>query len=283
MISEEYKCQKSQRSHHSNGKSSRNDDHNEAMTVSSTSRGGKARGRNHKFAHGTCWGCGGKGHFRDKCPTNPSKQKDRKGLKDSQKSGVANTVVGIDSDSEGKGAFAAVAIDDYDSDGSLPGLEAVSDSDSESQGGNAPETNWFFEAVNERGSDCGISKGSDWDPDDLFEDSVPAVDAPFVQEDPGNLKLAAAFISADNNTVNIPHTKVYNSGCTSHISPYHEDFENFVEIPPKPFQAANKQDFQAIGKGEMVIDMPNGTDISQLCLMEVLYSPEVGYTLVSVG
>ena len=33
----------------------------------------------------------------------------------------------------------------------------------------------------------------------------------------------------------------------------------------------------------MVIDIPNGADISQLCLTEVLYAPEVGYTLVSVG
>ena len=33
----------------------------------------------------------------------------------------------------------------------------------------------------------------------------------------------------------------------------------------------------------MVVDIPNGADISQLHLMEVLYSPEVGCTLVSVG
>jgi hypothetical protein len=35
--------------------------------------------------------------------------------------------------------------------------------------------------------------------------------------------------------------------------------------------------------GEMLIDLPNGADISQLQLTEVLYSPEVGYTLVSIG
>ena len=35
--------------------------------------------------------------------------------------------------------------------------------------------------------------------------------------------------------------------------------------------------------GEMTIDVPNGTDMSQLRLTEVLYSPEVGYTLISVG
>jgi hypothetical protein len=33
----------------------------------------------------------------------------------------------------------------------------------------------------------------------------------------------------------------------------------------------------------MVVDIPNGADILQLRLTEVLYSPEVGYTLVSVG
>jgi hypothetical protein len=43
------------------------------------------------------------------------------------------------------------------------------------------------------------------------------------------------------------------------------------------------QKFSAIGQGEMVVDIPNGADVSQLKLTEVLYSPEVGYTLVSVG
>ena len=33
----------------------------------------------------------------------------------------------------------------------------------------------------------------------------------------------------------------------------------------------------------MIIDVPNGVDFLQLQLTEVLYSPEVGYTLVSIG
>jgi hypothetical protein len=33
----------------------------------------------------------------------------------------------------------------------------------------------------------------------------------------------------------------------------------------------------------MVIEIPNGVDVSKLRLTEVLYSPEVGYTLVSIG
>ena len=35
--------------------------------------------------------------------------------------------------------------------------------------------------------------------------------------------------------------------------------------------------------GELVINVPNGAKSSQLRLTEVLYSPEVGYTLISVG
>ena len=33
----------------------------------------------------------------------------------------------------------------------------------------------------------------------------------------------------------------------------------------------------------MVINVPKDTDVSKLQLTEVLYSPEVGYTLVSIG
>jgi Pol polyprotein, beta-barrel domain len=79
------------------------------------------------------------------------------------------------------------------------------------------------------------------------------------------------------------HTKVYDSGCTRHITPYLNVVKNFTATPPKTFQAANKQSFNAVVTGEMTINIPNGADISQLRLTEVLYSPEVGYTLVSVG
>ncbi|KAF8504037.1 hypothetical protein JB92DRAFT_2738847, partial [Gautieria morchelliformis] len=77
--------------------------------------------------------------------------------------------------------------------------------------------------------------------------------------------------------------EVYNSGCTRHITPYCEAVTDFKAISPKSFQAANKQSFNAVRTGEMVIDIPNGVTTSQLRLTEVLYSPEVGYTLVSVG
>ncbi|KDQ57560.1 hypothetical protein JAAARDRAFT_93236, partial [Jaapia argillacea MUCL 33604] len=52
--------------------------------------------------------------------------------------------------------------------------------------------------------------------------------------------------------------ELYDSGSTCHISPYHNNFENFVKIPPKPFTATNKQSFDAVGLGELVLDVLNG-------------------------
>jgi hypothetical protein len=78
------------------------------------------------------------------------------------------------------------------------------------------------------------------------------------------------------------HTELYDYGTTCHISPYCEMFINCMEIPPKAFNAANKQQFEVVGKGEMIIEILNGVDASQLQLTEVLFSSEVGYTLVSI-
>ena len=77
--------------------------------------------------------------------------------------------------------------------------------------------------------------------------------------------------------------ELYNSGCTNHISPYRTHFEKFQTITPHHFRAANKQTFSTTGKGELVIDIPNGNGETQFRLHDVLYSAEVGYTLVSVG
>jgi len=149
LISKEYERQKAQCSHCSTGKSPKEDDCNEAMSASSL-RGGKAGGRNHKFPRGTCWNCGDKGHFKDKCPKF-QKPKDGKDSKDSLKGGSTNAAVSVNSDSEGEGAFAAVAVDEYDSDDNVPDLEAVSDSDSddEPRSGGIFDNDWFSEAADE--------------------------------------------------------------------------------------------------------------------------------------
>ena len=76
---------------------------------------------------------------------------------------------------------------------------------------------------------------------------------------------------------------LYDSGTTCHISPYRKHFENLVDIPNKSFTTMNCQKFVATGVGNMIIKVPNRYNISHLRLTEVLFSPEVRYTLVSIG
>ena len=77
--------------------------------------------------------------------------------------------------------------------------------------------------------------------------------------------------------------ELYDSGCTNHISPYRDRFVNFQRTLPRAFRAANKQSFSTIGKGDLIVDVPDGNNFTQLRLTDVQYSPNVAYTLVSIG
>ena len=276
------------------------------------SRGGRGsgRGRGGKPSSSTaeCWNCGEKGHFRHNCP-HPKKES-QKEINPPKYTGTANAVA--ESDSEEDGVWAVES--DSDSDGTAPIVEGawgvdidldnqmpspedlvdldevgvdVSDVDevgvdvassfdgaSESDGSFFGEEDWFsepeelageLEGLPNKVQEDGGSSSSGQEDHDALEEALVAADPP----KPGQY----AFVQAE----------LYDSGCTRHISPYREDFESFTEIPPLSLSAANNHRFNALGKGEMVIDIPNGIEISQLRLTEVLYSPEVGYTLVSIG
>jgi hypothetical protein len=266
LISEEFDRGVSQRSRRLAKLSSKSDDKDEAMFASSSGKGKKE----HK-PRGVCWNCGEKGHFKDKCPK-PAKDTKHHSPK---KGGSANAAV--EDDSEDEAAFFVEGDED-----DLPELQTVSDSDSEgsdSEPDGDSEGDWFSEIGDG-------DEGSGWKTEELFEadssecGSLVSVDS---NSEASDLDETAVNVDAGSVTDHIPCVEVYDSGCTRHITPYRDAIENFVEISPKAFRAANKQSFKAVGTGEMTVDVPNGVDISQLRLTEVLYSPEVGYTLVSVG
>ena len=76
--------------------------------------------------------------------------------------------------------------------------------------------------------------------------------------------------------------ELYNSGCSNHISSYHKRFENFENTAPKQFCAVNQQTFSTVGKGDLIVEIPDDSSFAKLRLIDVLYSPNVGYTLVSI-
>lgn len=269
IISEEYERHATHRSNR--GKGSKTDGQDEALAVMS--------GRDKRKPRGECWNCGEKGHYKNKC-TKPPKASDKKS--DSKK-GSANAAVESDSDSEAGGAFYVEADYDSDSDDDLmPDLVAISDSSDESDAGDDVDgdDDWFSE-VDEGDAD----EISSWESEELSgadgseSSSFVSVD-PDSEEDTDNF---VAHVGASEDAADSPRAEVYDSGTTRHISPFREDLEKFSTISPKTFRAANKQNFSAVGMGELVVNVPNGANSSKLRLTEVLYSPEVGYTLVSIG
>jgi hypothetical protein len=116
----------------------------------------------------SCWNCGEKGHYKDKCNKPPKvTNSDSK-----QKCGSANAAVELDLESE-----AAFHVDSgYDSDeDSMPDLQTVLDSSEEGDDISDGDDDWFSEVdefdVSEIESVDGSEElsGADWNETSLFD------------------------------------------------------------------------------------------------------------------
>ena len=77
---------------------------------------------------------------------------------------------------------------------------------------------------------------------------------------------------------------LYDSGATRHMSGFFHKFINFVRVDPVPITTADKRTFQATGKGDMYVNIPNREKSnSRILLKDVLYAPSMGVTLVSIS
>ncbi|THH06248.1 hypothetical protein EW146_g9669 [Bondarzewia mesenterica] len=269
----------------SSGSKSAKKDNDEAMMASLEKRksGWKPRG--------ACWNCGEKGHLQDKCshPLKSSKSNGGDARGSAKASGTTNTVVDCNSESDGGWAIYCDSDneDDDDAASDMPTLLTESESDSGGEeNGDTYLSDSEVEEVDWVSWECqGVPKDAAADVVSLAspQTSAPLFDAERVPvhstEDPEN---AVSAITVEDD-IDLPRKELYDSRATCHISPYRSDFECFEMIPPKPFKVANKQTFDALGISDIIIEVPNGVRISQLCLTEVLYSPEVGYTLISIG
>jgi hypothetical protein len=168
-----------------------------------------------------------------------------------------------------------------DSDCNISGLEAISDSDENFIDGGCDsdgnETDWFSEIGKRAGSNQKTEElsGIDWSECSLL-----------VNIDLDSVSIAepdetATQVGVDNK--DLPCVKIYDSSCLKHLMPYRDALKNIIEIFSKSFWAANKQNMMAVGMDEMTMNIPDGSDVLQLRLTKVLYSPKVDYTLVSVG
>jgi len=54
-------------------------------------------------------------------------------------------------------------------------------------------------------------------------------------------------------------------------------------MPPKRLTAANQGSFTADGYGDVIISVPNGNRISKIHLQNVLFTPAIGFFLISIS
>ncbi|CAA7259930.1 unnamed protein product [Cyclocybe aegerita] len=292
LIGEEYDHQKSQRSGHL-GKA-REDDRDEVMAVSlntlNNTGGGQAVNGGGGSSRG-CWKCGDLGHCKSQC-LKMRKIVDNLTQKaaSSKAGGSANVVEVEEGDSDGVFAVMVESDDETSVHGSMPGLQSntnavmgsndYSDADSDSlpvphQSDALMDSDWFSDV----GSDAGDYDDPFWSSEDGSDEEEERLMAEFY----AIINTVKEKFDVENAFLETPRVEIYDSGSTRHISPYREDFVNLTEIPPQTLRAANKNNFSATGVGELIIDVPSGVNMKQLHLTEVLYSPEVGYTLVSIG
>ena len=122
---------------------------------------------------------------------------------------------------------------------------------------------------------------------DVLKSGAPAP-TPLDSEEAGksaamSCRLAAVAITQVEEA-NTARVELYDSGATRHISPYRNDFHTYRPLnPPLFLNAANGQQFPAVGTGSMTVSAPNSDGQSDLTLENVLHAPSVGYTLVSLG
>lgn len=77
--------------------------------------------------------------------------------------------------------------------------------------------------------------------------------------------------------------EIYDSGATSHMTPYQEMLENYHTIESRSIRAANSDLFEAVGMGDMRVLAPNGQKWTNFLLKDVLYAPAMNATLISLG
>ena len=95
--------------------------------------------------------------------------------------------------------------------------------------------------------------------------------------------LNTAYLAGTDETRSA-EVDLYDSGTTRHMSWFFHQFFNYVETKPVPIVTADKRIFQALGKGDMYVYLPNrDKPNSRILLKDVLYAPKMGVTLVLIS
>ena len=268
-VTEEYEC----RSLKSKGKSKEENAAFHAGDSKKDRKGGQKR-------KGECHNCGKKGHWTRDCYAEGG-GKEGEGPKQKEKKDKEG-----DKDSKGKGKkkekeTAAVAKDNDKDDRK----------EEEAWMAMVLEDEWALNEPNDPNND---SEDHILDLPHLFDDTDGTLDVPeevidadqeviAVPENVIKLDLEMAYLAGMSDTRSA-EVDLYDSGTSRHMSGFFHRFINYSKVEPIPIITADKRTFQAIGKGDMYVYLPNGDKPnSRILLKDVLYAPRMGTTLVSIS
>ena len=99
-------------------------------------------------------------------------------------------------------------------------------------------------------------------------------------DEPKTTTFAAAVLA--DSVSQTMETKLFDSGASRHMSPYKQKSINYFPIQKRVLTAADGGTFDAIGKGDMHVFLPNGKSTTKILLRDVLYAPKMGLTLISI-
>lgn len=116
-----------------------------------------------------------------------------------------------------------------------------------------------------------------------WRDAVEVTDDDFARNVDDDPMSCAAFSSSESDASTGQRIDLYDSGASHHMSPYRDSFVTFREITPRGLKAANQEEFSATGMGDVLIRVPNSPKPSVIRLTSVLYTPSIGFNLISIG
>jgi hypothetical protein len=86
----------------------------------------------------------------------------------------------------------------------------------------------------------------------------------------------------ETHTSYLPKIEVYDSGTTHHLSPYRQRFLDFKNFPPHSAACAGGDNLSITGIGDLRTEILNGASETSILLDNVLYAPNLNFTIVSM-
>jgi hypothetical protein len=101
-----------------------------------------------------------------------------------------------------------------------------------------------------------------------------------------NYAFATSDLASIAKQLNVPverHGAIVDSGATSHFCPDHGKFLNYVAIEAQPIHTTDGTTINAIGKGDIRLDLPLGNKQTTVTLKNALYVPKMAFMLISTN